>query len=960
MSHNSEASKSSESFVVFGTAFPEQTERDRRAGLSDSGQFVPLWKQEVRDEKGRRRFHGAFTGGFSAGYFNTVGSKEGWTPSSFVSSRSSRSEKRDARPEDFMDEEDLQELAGAKKLVATEEFDILGSTEREMAARKRQQEEDEARGGVGFLGASLMGLVQPMTDSVGVKLLRKLGWKPGQGIGPRMTRRQRKMAFHQTTEEDDEDDGMDNDVTFAPRDTPIESYTTKTNTYGLGYDLAKYVPQVAEMRRLRELGTEVEGVGAMEEKTGKRSRGAFGSMHSGGGFGLGAFEDEDEDVDVYGDVRMRDYHHTLYEDDGDIDIQHRKKQEHRANQVDENQRPVNKAKCSDGRYPLRGFAVSTKSQELGKWYRPPDVPADFDGRHGDARHADIRPNDVRYNLTADERGAILGEKPIEPRSVFDYIPENSKDRLDNVLKFMVHKRPIDPTKLTDFPKVSKHQANQALRGFMPFGDNPKKQARYRKYLENMAGMMSEDGEPMDTLPVPEGLEYEEAMKEMDEFAKAARIFRPISAMMSGRFTTATTTVMMVGQGVVQGGLKTETEWRKEKKDLENEQREKEPEKEKSQEAQAAAMKMFGQLTRTVKPFYPTKLLCKRFNVRNPHPDYDPTRKSDGHTMSGSREVLSEESVENIMRLREKPRTFEQWQSDPALGAIIPKPSERPKAHQDTVPEPTSSLALEKTSTSAELESTTADAKKEGSAEEKDKEEYERPSMDIFKAIFDVSDDDDDDDDGAEVAGPINGVSQGMGAAAEKQAAPALSTKDDKENGSDDEALIGPPPPPPASATAESKQLFRPKFVKPSERVEDRATSAHRIGSSMTVASERVVVQPFKARERVRRRHVSVSDDDEDEVESEEERRSRHKKKHKKEERRHHHRKKEKKKKEKKRKSSRSRRSTDDEEWAEDSVLNQAYWVEKEPVHRPDETRKGGSSNSKGLSRSSRARAADLW
>ena len=31
----------------------------------------------VLDEQGRRRFHGAFTGGFSAGYFNTVGSKEG-------------------------------------------------------------------------------------------------------------------------------------------------------------------------------------------------------------------------------------------------------------------------------------------------------------------------------------------------------------------------------------------------------------------------------------------------------------------------------------------------------------------------------------------------------------------------------------------------------------------------------------------------------------------------------------------------------------------------------------------------------------------------------------------------------------------------------------------------------------------------------------------------------------------
>lgn len=39
---------------------------------------VPLHEQTVKDEKGRyQRFHGAFTGGFSAGYFNTVGSKEG-------------------------------------------------------------------------------------------------------------------------------------------------------------------------------------------------------------------------------------------------------------------------------------------------------------------------------------------------------------------------------------------------------------------------------------------------------------------------------------------------------------------------------------------------------------------------------------------------------------------------------------------------------------------------------------------------------------------------------------------------------------------------------------------------------------------------------------------------------------------------------------------------------------------
>jgi G patch domain-containing protein 1 len=71
--------KMTENNVFFGTAFPQRTERDKRAGTSDSGQFIPVWKQEARDEQGRRRFHGAFTGGFSAGYYNTVGSKEGIT-----------------------------------------------------------------------------------------------------------------------------------------------------------------------------------------------------------------------------------------------------------------------------------------------------------------------------------------------------------------------------------------------------------------------------------------------------------------------------------------------------------------------------------------------------------------------------------------------------------------------------------------------------------------------------------------------------------------------------------------------------------------------------------------------------------------------------------------------------------------------------------------------------------------
>ncbi len=58
----------------------------------------PLLEQ-VRDEEGRRRFHGAFTGGFSAGYYNTVGTKDGWAPATFTSSRKARAAPVQQKPE---------------------------------------------------------------------------------------------------------------------------------------------------------------------------------------------------------------------------------------------------------------------------------------------------------------------------------------------------------------------------------------------------------------------------------------------------------------------------------------------------------------------------------------------------------------------------------------------------------------------------------------------------------------------------------------------------------------------------------------------------------------------------------------------------------------------------------------------------------------------------------------------
>ncbi|KAJ3376256.1 hypothetical protein GGF31_000323 [Allomyces arbusculus] len=106
-------------YVSVGTPLAvgaDQLAFDARRGKQAS--YVPVWKQEVTDDQGRKRLHGAFKGGFSAGYFNTVGSKEGWTPSTFSSSRTTRAERKTMRPEDFMDAEDLEDAMEGKQLQA--------------------------------------------------------------------------------------------------------------------------------------------------------------------------------------------------------------------------------------------------------------------------------------------------------------------------------------------------------------------------------------------------------------------------------------------------------------------------------------------------------------------------------------------------------------------------------------------------------------------------------------------------------------------------------------------------------------------------------------------------------------------------------------------------------------------------------------------------------------------------
>jgi hypothetical protein len=49
-----------------------EEEEENEEAMKLTNKYLPEWEQIATDEEGRRRFHGAFTGGYSAGYFNTV------------------------------------------------------------------------------------------------------------------------------------------------------------------------------------------------------------------------------------------------------------------------------------------------------------------------------------------------------------------------------------------------------------------------------------------------------------------------------------------------------------------------------------------------------------------------------------------------------------------------------------------------------------------------------------------------------------------------------------------------------------------------------------------------------------------------------------------------------------------------------------------------------------------------
>jgi G patch domain-containing protein 1 len=306
----------------------------------------------------------------SAGYFNTVGSAEGWTPQQFVSSRSKRASASSAEAQqaaetsrsavnqkaaDFMDQEDLEQFGLVEGLVARDDYDVLGGTAAELERKRREHarsggassstttattgasavpgaSSSSSAAAAGKATSAIPGfspeqMVGTVSSGVGARLLRTMGWREGQGVGARQQRRKKSTTAAAasgpaSTSTTDNNDGDDNDpdsvletFQFAPDNVKIVEYDLKQDRRGIGFDPYKNAEIVRKARALQRAAAGADD----DEHThdGRRTRLSLANALTGRedsrsmrGFGLGAFDNDDgddDDADIYHQAALDAY-----------------------------------------------------------------------------------------------------------------------------------------------------------------------------------------------------------------------------------------------------------------------------------------------------------------------------------------------------------------------------------------------------------------------------------------------------------------------------------------------------------------------------------------------------------------------------------------------------------------------------------------------------------------------------
>lgn len=672
-------------FALFGTPLPPLDSDSR-----DDGSYVPVWKQEVRDERGRKRLHGAFTGGFSAGYFNTVGSKEGWTPATFVSSRTNRAKDGTApaqkKAEDFMDDEDLADAAEAQKLETQGSFAGLGSTQEDGMRR-------------GFMSD----LFKTSGDTMGVKLLQRMGWREGQGVGPKVRRKARL---------DDDSNGKKGEAhLFAPENSRMVSFNRKSDRFGLGW---AGEDRLGGQSTTRKTAAAQEDQEDEDDDAGQDPRNIIAFSRTTkwkpkakpSGFGVGILNDTGSDEEdpyemgpkisynkiIGGDKKKR--RGGIIANTLNSSTKGTAPPSFTSRKLGQRLNNAGFRKCHDGLLPLDGFVLASMpllSDQENK-HPPPTIPEGWVS----SRSADTDSNNSSFKSTADaarasnldpaSRAAVLGENLLPGKSIFDYLSTTARDRLasatgrTNLPTARGESAPEGYTQtdsekrktLWDLvPRLSSTVAASALQrgtsGWMPYAEDLSKRARYRAFLELSNGTR-------DTLPErTPGTSLDDWSKELREFAQAAEVFKPISGLMASRFTSSSSAPKVASDSDPAAAA---------------------PSKREDPAESAAKFGMFGPMTRSRFQFYPTRLLCKRFNVKAPaHADPGSGPSAGGKGEEGAAaaaaasrlDVVSQAKLDQMMQEASRARPAQTSQAGaaevvveearPEVSAVVPEVNE---------------------------------------------------------------------------------------------------------------------------------------------------------------------------------------------------------------------------------------------------------------------------------------------
>lgn len=438
-----------------------------------------------------------------------------------------------------------------------------------------------------------------------------MGWKPGQGVGSRLTKKEKqkiklrneklKRALDNSEmvgSNSEDSDNDSSDVTFAPDDYEPFRCKPKDNYFGIGY---------SGLDRRKVLSSHINLFDApafcVQDKNKKLS------IH-GQAFGVGAFEADDDDIYEREDMSRYDFAlgperkaKTRWSQDGPSSSQ---------------------SDC------LEGFIRAKERLESKKVFKPPELPKDFAPVHAIRKSRFYPPiaapveNKRKEPLNAMDRARILedehSKKPPAPSStsvasniISKTLNLHGKQQTEERKKLESQQKTgnswLDKLNMQNFVKgdvIDSEQKEGKLKKLEEFKESlltsstekstndssdkseikklflsdPDKQRRFEQYLILSRNNERDKFESIQPLSMTEW----EREQEREEFERATNLER--SNYMADKFVHS---------------VDHTTERTDPEKDIK----------------EAVRLKMFGKLTRQRSEWKPASIVCKRFNIPEP-------------------------------------------------------------------------------------------------------------------------------------------------------------------------------------------------------------------------------------------------------------------------------------------------------------------------------------------------------